>query len=309
MNFRIVIGWIAALCLAACATDEVPGTLSALSDLSLLASDTLLQVDARVVSESPVSEVSIEYALRSDFPSYASCRVAVDEDARISGVVSPLIPDTVYFVRFRLLNSRGSMLLDSCRQVRTRQLHYGLYGDHEEVDMGCGVLWATCNVGAAHPWEAGLRFAWGEVEPKTQFSIDNYRFYSAQSLSFTKYTPADALSRLLDVDDAAACQWRHGWRMPTAADVQGLMQVCWAEPASPNGVPGLRLVSTVNGAVLFFPFAGGLDDDGSTGHYWLSVVCSDTDFEANSLLVHPTGLHLMDFTRDCGFFIRPVHDK
>ena len=231
----------------------------------------------------------------------------VGEDARISAAVCPLLPDTTYFVRFRLHNPRGSMLLDSCRSVRTCELHYGLYGDHEEVAMGCGVLWATCHVGAAPPWEAGLRFAWGEVESKTQFSLDNYRFYSAQSRTLTKYTPQDGLSQLLPVDDAASCLWQHGWRMPTLEEVQALKSVCSAEPASVDGVPGLRLVSTVNGAVLFFPFTGGLDDDGSTGHYWLSDAAS-ASLEANSLLVHPTGLHLMDFTRDCGFSVRPVHD-
>ena len=33
------------------------------------------------------------------------------------------------------------------------------------VAMGDGLVWATCNVGAAHPWEFGDYFAWGEAVP------------------------------------------------------------------------------------------------------------------------------------------------
>ena len=55
----------------------------------------------------------------------------------------------------------------------------GDIGGHEYVDLGLpsGTLWATCNIGADSPYEKGLYFAWGEVEPKEDFTWENYRFF------------------------------------------------------------------------------------------------------------------------------------
>lgn len=35
---------------------------------------------------------------------------------------------------------------------------------HDYVEMGDGLKWATCNVGATKPEELGDYYAWGEVE-------------------------------------------------------------------------------------------------------------------------------------------------
>lgn len=49
--------------------------------------------------------------------------------------------------------------------------------NEEWVDLGFGVKWATCNVGAKYPWETGDRFSWGtetafdKIYLKTTFSI------------------------------------------------------------------------------------------------------------------------------------------
>ena len=36
---------------------------------------------------------------------------------------------------------------------------------HEYVDLGLSVKWATCNIGAEEPEDYGDYFAWGETEP------------------------------------------------------------------------------------------------------------------------------------------------
>lgn len=53
----------------------------------------------------------------------------------------------------------------------------GVDGNHEYVDLGLpsGTLWATCNVGASKPEEYGNYFAWGEIEPKKTYGLDNYK--------------------------------------------------------------------------------------------------------------------------------------
>lgn len=55
----------------------------------------------------------------------------------------------------------------------------GVIGGHEYVDLGLpsGTLWATYNVGATSPYEKGDYFAWGEVEPREDFSWENYKFF------------------------------------------------------------------------------------------------------------------------------------
>ena len=54
--------------------------------------------------------------------------------------------------------------------------------EHSYVDLGLpsGTLWATCNMGADALHEAGSYFAWGEVEPKDSFDLENYKFYDGQ---------------------------------------------------------------------------------------------------------------------------------
>ena len=40
---------------------------------------------------------------------------------------------------------------------------------HEYVDMGEGLYWATCNLGASDPWEFGDHLAWGAILPNYQY--------------------------------------------------------------------------------------------------------------------------------------------
>ena len=49
--------------------------------------------------------------------------------------------------------------------------------NHEYVDLGLSVKWATCNVGASSPEEYGDYFAWGETEPKDIYNFDTYKWY------------------------------------------------------------------------------------------------------------------------------------
>ena len=46
---------------------------------------------------------------------------------------------------------------------------------HEYVDLGLpsGLKWATCNVGASLPSEYGNYYAWGEIEPKDNYTQEN----------------------------------------------------------------------------------------------------------------------------------------
>ena len=127
---------------------------------------------------------------------------------------------------------------------------------HEAVDLGLpsGLKWATCNVGASTPEEAGYFFAWGEVENKEEFTWCNYKWTNECQVSPTKYVgePAQTLE---PEDDAAHVLWGGSWRMPTENDMKELFTKCSNKFVIQNGVQGL-LVTGNNGNTIFLPFVG-----------------------------------------------------
>lgn len=96
---------------------------------------------------------------------------------------------------------------------------------HEYVDLGLpsGTLWATCNVGAENPEDAGDYFAWGETEPKDTYLWSNYK-YGKYSVML-KYNDTDSLTSLEESDDVAYQKWGSDWCMPTQTQFQELKDI------------------------------------------------------------------------------------
>ena len=115
----------------------------------------------------------------------------------------------------------------------------GVENGYEWVDLGLpsGLKWATCNVGATKPKEIGDLFAWGEVEPKEDYSLGNYKWYNASDSTYTKYYTdsknntktkgiVDNKVVLDKEDDAASVNMGGRWRMPTDEEFLELMNLC-----------------------------------------------------------------------------------
>ena len=151
------------------------------------------------------------------------------------------------------------------------------YNGHEYVDLGLSVKWATCNVGATTPEEYGDYFAWGEVEPKTTYNRDTYKYYDGSN--FTKYTGSD--KTVLDPeDDAATVNWGGAWRMPTLGEFIELENNCTWTWTTQNDVNGYKVVGP-NGNSIFLPAAGHMDggtlyDARVIGNYWSSSLDADS---------------------------------
>ena len=156
--------------------------------------------------------------------------------------------------------------------------------DHEYVDLGLSVKWATCNVGATTPEGYGDYFAWGETSPKTKkYDWGTYKWCEGDIYTMTKYCieskygTVDNKTTLELSDDAAHVNWGGAWRMPTIEELKELRDTrnCTWTWTTQNGVKGYKVTSVVNGNSIFLPAAGyraggNLTNAGSGGYYWTS---------------------------------------
>lgn len=138
------------------------------------------------------------------------------------------------------------------------------------VDLGLpsGNLWAECNLGASSPEAYGDYYAWGEVEPKQEYTYPNHKWYKegAPSLGFTKYNNEDGKLTLEDEDDAVIQKLGNGWRTPTLADFRELTNQKYTtiKKTTLNGVVGYQITSKKNKKSIFIPCASFKQDKPQT---------------------------------------------
>ena len=176
---------------------------------------------------------------------------------------------------------------------------------HKYVEMGDGLKWATCNVGASKPEDYGDYFAWGETAAKTDYSWATYKWMQSGQSAWkyiTKYTFADGktegiwydgetfkgdngdgvehkeLASYDYADDVARYNWDGSWRIPTDAEWTWLRENCtWSWKTTSDGYAnnGMLVTSKVSGYegnCIFLPAAGyrlgtSLNLAGSNGYY------------------------------------------
>ena len=225
-------------------------------------------------------------------------------------------------------------------------IKYGVDGKTplpEAVDIGLvvngkTVKWASFNLGASKEYEYGNYYAWGETEPKAEYSNENYKHANGGLTKLTAYCPEDWASlwdssikqdgpdgelQLLPSDDAAHVHLGGAWRLPTEDEFHALSDLkndtenyVWEKWAVVNAggkeVYGLRITRKSTGNSIFFPAAGFKnytqtgDLAGIEGNYWASnlnssypIVAADLYFDSNDS--YPDGAQ-----RNCGLPIRPV---
>ncbi|MDE7377334.1 MAG: hypothetical protein K2N13_00020 [Paraprevotella sp.] len=214
-----------------------------------------------------------------------------------------LSAQTRHMVVYRTDGTRVSMDIATIDSIRIEEPPYG---GREYVDLGLSVLWAACNVGAGHPGESGAYYAWGETEPKDDYSEDRYLYYvyeQYQSIGAdicgTKY-------------DAASAVWGEGWRMPTLAEAEELGNQCSWTWTTQDGVNGYR-VTGPSGASIFLPAAGYYSETeqlgaGQAGYYWTGTQSAALRSAAHNLnFTGYTGRWTA--SRAYGFPVRAVHSR
>ena len=175
---------------------------------------------------------------------------------------------------------------------------------HEYVDLGLSVKWATCNIGADMPEEYGDYYAWGELEPKESFTWENYRFrtrgYDEGTVRLSKYTSfvytgmydengisiADDKTLLELEDDVAHVMWGGNWRLPTDEEMNELIDSCTWIWTTLNGVKGCRVTSNRPGYAdrsIFLPYYYG-GTSGDVGYWFGSFNANSNDNDATACL-------------------------
>ena len=181
-----------------------------------------------------------------------------------------------------------------------------LYG-HEYVEMGDGLKWATCNIGADKPEEVGSKFAWGETTPKATYSLDNYKWYENES--YTKYNSTDDRLFLIKDDDAATVNWGGSWRTPTHNELIKLVEHCkctWDDTR--NGFIVTSEFPGYEGNSIFLP-SPTYNPTIYNGLYWTSYGDIKDKTMAGTFAVKKGNnekVDLSSFPRYLGLPIRPV---
>lgn len=161
------------------------------------------------------------------------------------------------------------------------------------VDLGLasGLLWAKYNIGTTEPTQLGNYYAWGETSPKKKYYSDNYKYYKWKGDDLnriTKYNEEDGKTVLDLEDDAARANLGVGYRIPTKADWEELLEDCKWEAVtttlseiidpSQTKIIARWKVTGPNGNSIVLPMTGGFKADG-----WAVMPDNDTYYTTANL--------------------------
>ena len=172
----------------------------------------------------------------------------------------------------------------------------GKINGYEYVDLGLpsGLKWASCNVGASTPYEAGHYYSWGDLKLKIKFFDSNCPTYGVdmnEDISGNKEY------------DVCAALWGSTWRLPTSAEARELIDNCTWEWVTDYEIQGSK-VTGPNGNQIFLPGAGFKEGETlgfyeSEGAYWTSIP------DVESPATHSVFMYFyQDNWRNLGWFSR-----
>ena len=193
---------------------------------------------------------------------------------------------------------------------------------HSYVDLGLpsGTLWATMNVGASKPSDAGLYFQWGDTigyaanqvgtgDGQKEFSLSDYKWSVNGSYSnYSKY----GLESLQLEDDAAHVNMGGNWHIPTFDQFYELMNNADYKFTTLDGVGGVAFTSKNDSSKsIFIPVAGGalngsIIKSGEGVAIWLNQLSSNSD--GNCICADISGKTENSLQRYTGISVRGVID-
>lgn len=204
---------------------------------------------------------------------------------------------------------------------------------HEPIDLGLSIYWASINVGSNSPIEMGGHYAWGETTTQfdpheVKYTFDSYKWgyldeknkvWMKRYITDPSYGTPDDVTHLFLEDDAAHANWGGSWRMPTADEVQELIDECeweyvddyYFKITGPNG----NHIYMSYGGFMSGGFWENINDQGS---YWTNTLNTEPYFStqcAQQLVFGPGRIMgkqtpcIIPDDRINGAQIRPVMSK
>lgn len=233
--------------------------------------------------------------------------------------ITNLQANTTYYLRAYARNDKGTAYGEEI-SFTTKTSSSGGSATYEYVDLGLSVKWATFNVGASKPEEYGDYFAWGETEPKEEYSWSTYRWCDGSASTLTKYNTesnygtVDNKTVLESADDAASINWGGAWRMPTYSELTELRDSCTWTWTTLNDVYGCEVTSNRSGYTnksIFLPAAGyrsgsSIVHADSQGEYASSTINSSLPPDSYVLVFHSGAVDCHYYFRYYGQSVRPV---
>ncbi|MCD8287796.1 MAG: hypothetical protein LUC18_03015 [Porphyromonadaceae bacterium] len=132
--------------------------------------------------------------------------------------------------------------------------------NHGYVDLGLpsGLLWATCNMGANSSADYGDYYSFGEVKAKMKKENPWKNLYYRGRWSDVEVTEEKIKGN--SKYDAATAKWGGSWRLPTADEIDELIDECtweWTRNVNSKGkkVFGYKVTGPNNNSI-FLPAAG-----------------------------------------------------
>lgn len=253
----------------------------------------------------PLMGVSVMYGImysNEDLTKEPYTEEAEEKDAknRFSCEISTSPNGEIYYYR-AFATRGGETFLGEIKSFKAKEI---IPTTGNAIDMGVSVKWASCNLGATKPEQEGNYYAWGETLTKSDYTMENYKFYTGSFVSSitgqtllkdcSKYNSSDG-KKVLDLEDDAANVNLHGnWRIPTYEEAKELIENCDVyEDAGYNGQLGKAMISKKTGNVLFFP----------SDSYWTSSLC---DGRRDAYTLFECGYRVWYDTRYSGHCLRPV---
>ena len=273
-------------------------------------SQTSATIGGNVTSDggANVTERGVVYSTSQNPTTSNSKVICGSGEGDFSCTLTSLNRGTTYYVCAYAVNCKGTSY--------GNQIRFTTFTTHSYVDLGLSVKWATCNIGAETPEEYGEFFAWGEVEPKENYSWITYKWCNTTGSTLTKYNTKSSYGIVdnktqLDIsDDAASANWGGDWRMPTAAEWEELRRECtWTWSNN-----GYKVTSDINGKSIFLPAAGSMNESthsNQSEYGWYrssSLDTYDPRYNNGMVFMYLTGYGGSGSSmRYRGCSVRPVH--
>lgn len=187
--------------------------------------------------------------------------------------IDDLTPDTEYRYHTYVIVNNKIFYSENAETFKTKEAPLCPDNRHPHaIDLGIGVKFACCNVGATNPTQYGNYYEWKESQ-------------------------------------SAVATWGSGWSMPNS-DQLHLLTTCSYKWTSINGVNGMLFIGR-NDNRIFLPAAGirlytGMSDVGAKGYYWASEHVGDDPDNGGCALYFNSSYPSIGYGFCYGYTVRPI---